>query len=1394
MPRVPAFDLAKFIDEPSAELLCEAKKNDWIEIANYYQIAINSSWRKAEIKETVLKHLVLQDLLDSKDVLPLQETEGIFDRELRLKEIELELAKLEDKEKERKFQLEIFERQSAAATPVIPGGHVLGFDIAKVIKFVPPFYEDDPQEFFLQFEHVASNLSWPTQFWSLLVQSVLKGKGRSTYLALESSQQRDYNVVKEAVLKSYRLTPEFYRTKFRQCNKESSQSFVEYSHMLKKLFNRWMSANKASKYDDICEIIMLEQYIGGVPQDVRVYLLEKEVDSVERAAWLAENYSLVHTPKKIGYVRPHHVSNVSHDQSQRRPDFVKPDPARKGFRVSSSSPNSSKWDGTCFYCKTFGHRIRDCPKLKNKEHKAVASNVVVPKPENKRLSDVGDSHDLCAPYKFNGSVSVDSDGVPNPVLILRDTAGVMSMALKSAVPFWEDVLTGQYVLVKGIGGVERSPLCKVYLKSEFVEKSVLVAIADKLPHEGVDFLLCNDIAGDRWGPNVIVCSKPLEVDPLKYESIDSPELFPVCAVTRSKAKDLVVESQKCHSLASNLSEKEQDDIGLKDIFECHKVDDVKTVKLSASDSGVVIKEESGEDELSDEPLTCKKIIEAQKSDHTLNHLFRLVLSDEELVKEQTGYYVKNGILMRKYRPSDEPAWNTWSVLYQIVVPKCFRYKVMGLAHEFVGGHLGVKKTLNKITSHFYWPGISSDVSEFCRSCAICQLVGKPNQIIPPAPLEPIPVINNPFSKVIIDCVGPMPKTKRGNQFLLTIMCCSTRYPDAIPLRSITAKTVVPALTKFFTIFGFPKVLQSDQGSNFTSKLFKDVMKEWGVMQQFSTIYHPESQGALERFHQTFKCMLTKFCKENNKDWDDSVPFVLYAARSAKQESLGYSPNELLFGKNIHGPIDMLYESLINEKNEFNLCDYVTKLRDRLSKVREFAMKNLNVAQTKMKRVYDKNAKYRHFEIGDKVLLFLPCRKQPLQARFEGPYKVLEKVNDLNYVISTPERRKKKRMVHINLMKHFEEREYPVCASGLGKLCFKKKDNFMTENVEQEDNDFVIKDVEVKLKNSDILGNPYSKTSHLSPDQEEDVLKLLQEFLDLFTDTPQVTTLVMHDVKLVPGAVPIKQSPYRMAPLKSQVLKTEIEYLLVAGIIEPSKSHWASPCVLVRKADSSWRLCIDYRKINALTVAAVDEKIRAIQDLPVPTNRKAVQRYLGMTGFYRRFCPNFSSIAKPLTDLTSSKRKFDWTLSCQEAFEKLKFLLCSKPILKGPDFSKPFVLQVDASDVAAGAVLLQLADDDVLHPICYASTKFKKYQCAYSTVEKEALALLMALDKFEIYLGNTGNEIVVFSDHNPLQFVNSMKNRNQRLTRWFLALQPYNLVIKHIKGHENLIADALSRPA
>ena len=144
-------------------------------------------------------------------------------------------------------------------------------------------------------------------------------------------------------------------------------------------------------------------------------------------------------------------------------------------------------------------------------------------------------------------------------------------------------------------------------------------------------------------------------------------------------------------------------------------------------------------------------------------------------------------------------------------------------------------------------------------------MGKPNQPVPPAPLHPIPVLGEPFERVLVDCVGPLPKTKSGHQYILTVMCAATRYPEAIPLRTIRAKPVVKALTKFFTTFGLPKTIQSDQGKNVMPKLFSQVMRELQVKHVTSSPYHPESQGALERFHQTLKSMIRPVYLPPEKD-------------------------------------------------------------------------------------------------------------------------------------------------------------------------------------------------------------------------------------------------------------------------------------------------------------------------------------------------------------------------------------------------------------------------------------------------------------------------------------------------------------------------------------------------
>ena len=142
----------------------------------------------------------------------------------------------------------------------------------------------------------------------------------------------------------------------------------------------------------------------------------------------------------------------------------------------------------------------------------------------------------------------------------------------------------------------------------------------------------------------------------------------------------------------------------------------------------------------------------------------------------------------------------------------------------MSGHFGINKTYHKILNHFFWPGLKSDVSQHCKSCHTCQMVGKPNQTIPKASFQPIPAFDEPLSRIIIDCVGPLPKTKSGCQYLLTIMCASTRFPEAIPLRNIKTKTIVKALVKFFTFVGLPRSVQSDQGSNFMSGIFQQVMQ------------------------------------------------------------------------------------------------------------------------------------------------------------------------------------------------------------------------------------------------------------------------------------------------------------------------------------------------------------------------------------------------------------------------------------------------------------------------------------------------------------------------------------------------------------------------------------------
>ncbi len=580
-------------------------------------------------------------------------------------------------------------------------------------------------------------------------------------------------------------------------------------------------------------------------------------------------------------------------------------------------------------------------------------------------------------------------------------------------------------------------------------------------------------------------------------------------------------------------------------------------------------------------LAPGELVRSQQGDSDLAPYFARVGEGSEEVDGCEEFVLHQGVLCRRWRESDGGEF------LQVVVPRPLREALVLLAHAGpMAGHLGVRKTVARLRRNFWWPSMAGEVSTVLKGCHTYHVVGKPNQAPPLAPLHPIPAVDPPFTRVLIDVVGPLPPTRAGHKYLLTIMDLSTRYPEAVPLRSVHTKFVIKALLNFFTHFGLPREVQSDQGTNFTSKLFEQTMAEWGITHVLCSAYHPQSQGALERHHQTLKNMLRTFCYERDKDWDEAVPYVLFAVREAPTESLGFSPNELVFGHRVRGPLDVVRESWCCPQDDppVSLLQGVLASRERLAGALQVARDNLGEVQKKMKGYYDRKVKYRSFEPGEEVLALLPLQGQPLAARYSGPYVVESRVGDLDYMIATPDRRKRAQLCHVNMLKPYV-RSLPRVGSFSSAV--EEAPLVLFCRREGEDPEFIGPEPVVPTgqweKNS--LTLLAEKLSHLPRGQRKELLERLGRYPSVFSSAPGRTHLIAHDID-VGEAAPVKLPPYRVNPEKQRLVEKELEYMLSHGLVERAYSQWSSPITLQPKSDGKVRFCINVHKVNALTAADI----------------------------------------------------------------------------------------------------------------------------------------------------------------------------------------------------------------
>ena len=431
----------------------------------------------------------------------------------------------------------------------------------------------------------------------------------------------------------------------------------------------------------------------------------------------------------------------------------------------------------------------------------------------------------------------------------------------------------------------------------------------------------------------------------------------------------------------------------------------------------------------------------------------------------------------------------------------------------------------------------------------------------------MPLIDEPFKRVAVDLIGPLhPVTDRGNRYILTLVDHATRYPEAIALKGIETERVAEALVDIFCRVGVPQEMLTDMGSQFTSALMNEVCRLISLKQLTTTVYHPMCNGLVERFNGSLKQMLKRMCNERPKDWDRYLNALLFAYREVPQESLKFSPFELVYGRSIRGPMSILKELWTKESIDTEVkttYQYVIDLKERLESTCELARNNLEKASKKHKIYYDSSAKERNMKVGDRVLILLPTDNNKLLMQWKGPFDVVGKVGQVDYKVSV---NGKIKTFHANLLKKYLDRTN-ICDS-LTVHDYQNNEELASINMavidmDSEENDAQGEFHDIPYINTNANADQVDVNPELTEEEKTKVRELLDDFPDVLSNEPGCTDLLEHEIRLSTD-IPIRIKPYPIPYSLISTVNEEVTKMLELNVIEPSSSPYCFPIVIVKK--------------------------------------------------------------------------------------------------------------------------------------------------------------------------------------------------------------------------------------
>ena len=316
------------------------------------------------------------------------------------------------------------------------------------------------------------------------------------------------------------------------------------------------------------------------------------------------------------------------------------------------------------------------------------------------------------------------------------------------------------------------------------------------------------------------------------------------------------------------------------------------------------------------------------------------------------------------------------------VSKDRKMKLMKEMHEtLIGGHQGVQKIYQRLKLYVNWKNMFSDVEQYIRKCKVCQenkYIG--NQVS--APFQKTDTCFQPWEKIALDIIGPMEQTEKGNRYILTCQDNLSKYVIGIPIPDQTMETVAQVMVEDIILkYGVPNSILTDQGSQFMGNVFQRICKLLQVKHVTTTIYHPESNGSLERFHKTLGEYLRCFCKQKTNEWDKWLAFALFTYNTSPQSSTKYTPYEVLYGRiaNLPGFLGKTPDVV------YNYDDVVRAIKQKFQHTWVDVRKQLE--ETKEKRVQSSQGKQGNaYQVGDLVYVQREKRKK-LDPLWEGPYEI-----------------------------------------------------------------------------------------------------------------------------------------------------------------------------------------------------------------------------------------------------------------------------------------------------------------------------------------------------------------------------------------------------------------------